>query len=165
MNKKLYYQILLYPIVMILIVAISLISCYTYQHNKNFKNLKQDLLLRFENHNKQTTKDKVDIVIKRFQVQQLDLEAQLKKKIKRKVDSINTILNNLYKKYHKILSKNEMQELLVNTVESYSFEDSDNFFFLTDLNTNKIISHKKIPNLVGKDMTKHTDSNGLNLLT
>ena len=163
MDKKLYYKILLYPIAMLILVAFTLVSYSIYQHQNNFQQLSNDLKMKFHTHYKEDTKNKVYTVFTRLNMHQKNTENILKKRIKDKTDKMIKMLNYLYYKYNNSLDESSMKKLLIDTIESFTFENKDNFFFVNDFNTNKIISHKRMPKLVGKDMTNHTDIKGLNL--
>ena len=163
MNRTIYLQLLLYPIILLFILSAILTTNHILHFKENAKEAMDNTKQRYTKDELQNIKERVEEVVTKVKLHNNLIEKELKKRIKVKVDNSVDILDNLYKIYKDKLSKEELEKLLLNYINSVKFKNEDGFFFVTSLNTHKILSHKKIPNMLGKDMTNYIDKNGMKL--
>jgi signal transduction histidine kinase len=162
MNKNLYIKIILFPIILTIISILTITIYNINQINNHYNKLIQQKEVEFENREKNYVYNKVRSVVEKIKYDRMFFENRIKQDLKQKVDIINSMINSYYNSNHKLLPPTTLKENIIKLVESYPFKEKDNYFFLIDMNSSKILSHK-IASFKDKPMRKHTDITGTNL--
>ena len=163
MNKKLNLQIVLMPIIFI-IFSIGIITVYNISEMK--KHEKEDIQRATQEYiekHKKITYESVHFIDRSIKYRKEQLESVYKNSIKFKVNEAVDISNTIYEKIKDKYSDDEIKEILKATFSTAKFKNNNGYFFVVDLNTNKVIVNK-MKKLIGKDMTNFKDVRGLEIL-
>ena len=101
MNSKLYFQLMSYPILLILLVSFLLSLYHISKYSENFLHLQQNLATWFQHEAYTLSEQKVKDTVLRVEMFQNEVENNLKKRIQLKVDNVVGIIETLYEKNHK----------------------------------------------------------------
>ena len=120
---------------------------------------KKTLLISKQNELKSST----DIALKTLEAyyertKKENIESEVKDKLNSQMDTLFSILNDMYEKNRGLIPEIELKNKLLNIVKSVRY-DGKNYFWITDLEP-KMLMHPIKPNLVGKDLSNTKDPNG-----
>ncbi|RXK12641.1 histidine kinase [Halarcobacter mediterraneus] len=151
------------PVVIILMMTL-LINIYIYIQNE--QNFKKDLDIYKKNYiesNKKLIMFQVEKVYKDIQRKRANLELELEKEIKARVQEALSIIKNLHKKYSH-LPKEELINIIKETLRDIRFNENRGYFYLAEPN-GKILLHPASPNYENKNISKEKNEDGIYFYT
>lgn len=102
-------------------------------------------------------------LINYIQNERLQTRNLLKQDISSRVYEAHSIATNLYKSYKHKLSKKELQELIINALQSVRFNNGDGFFYINNLN-GTVIMDPENPNWEGRNKLQVKDVYGVPII-
>ena len=164
MKDRFSWQITLLPIVFIIFTAglFSLLNVLELQQDK--KKQIETATSTFISQQKKIAKNRVMTALELIRFQSGRTEDLVRKRVKERVDEVIHIANTFYEKYHATLPDHQLKAQIKLLLSNAVFDHPDGYFFVVDMNTEKIIIHK-LDTLVGYSMSKHKDLRGKPVLT
>ena len=156
--KKLIKYIKVLPIAVA--ILFSVITTYLVLHNniekhkENIKSLQEDFLLK----QKFLIKDEVTRTARQIKYQKNIAEENLKKDIKRRVQTVYKIINNIYKE-NQDKTKQEITKIIKDAIRTMRFNEGRGYFFIYSSQGDSIL-FPHAPDLEGENMWDLQDSLG-----
>jgi len=94
------------------------------------------------NKQKNVIENKVKSISNIFEAKALDLEDALKEKIKFRIDNAVLLSNKIIDEYKDKITPNELKLMLKNIFQNMKFKNENEYIFITDINTRKVLVHK-----------------------
>ena len=162
MNNNTYLKMVLFPVLFVLLATI-IITTYNISNLKKYEvKIASDLKQDFIDRQKDFAKNRVQNIIDTINLDKSNLQSNLKKEIQNKIDYAYKVTQNLYRKYENRLSDDLIKDIVKTSISNIPF-NNNGYFYIIDLNTNRVILHK-LKHIVGKDMTNFKDVRGVNIL-
>ena len=134
MNNKLQFQLLLYPIILIVLSSLIITTYHVYQFIKNEQNDINELTRKYITDEKKKIYDHVHYVKEKIIMYEKTVEKNLKEEIKNKVEFTLSSMISLYKKYKTESEEKDIKNMLITYLNSIPFKDKDGYFFCIRFN-------------------------------
>jgi len=159
MKKYTLYSIIGFPLIIILLTALIIISF----HNNSFNTVEKMYSSYFANthleYNKKIVTNLVKNIKEIIDYENENIEQRVKRVLRDKLEIALKIVQNIYKNNNEKLSKKEIRKIVINRLAQLRFNNEEGYYFIYDSKTNHIVGHV-IEKLIGVDFTDFKDLKG-----
>lgn len=160
MNKRTYYQLLLYPIILLIILSIVLTSLYVYQFNDNFKKSLHTMETNYINNKENKIISDLNVVISKLKLHDSMIEEQVKNKLKKSYSDTNIIINNILLQ-NKNKTDAQKKALILEYIKYLPKQNKKNKVFIYDIKNKKNLTNnidKFTLNIIEKNLVNITNN-------
>ncbi|PHO08895.1 histidine kinase [Malaciobacter canalis] len=159
-NEKILTKIIRYSLPLLTIILSLVITLLLYLENKRTYEKEKNILNRtYIKKNKKLIQEEVHRIYNYITHMQKSTEKELKKSIKSRVYEAHAVATNLYNKYKDEKSKDEIFEIIKETLGSMVFNNGRGYYFIDDkTGTKKLQSLNK--QYEGKNLSNFEDAKG-----
>ncbi len=141
-NEKIIIQIVRFAPAIFIIISSLLITIYiSDKYAKNLIKSKTEIKQTFIEQNKNIIKKNVNTSYNYLEQEYKESLEEIKNEIKQKVNYIHNIMTSIYNKHKNSKSKEEISELIKNTLRHTYFNEEEEFFFIFDKDGKIIIDN------------------------
>ncbi len=150
--------IIIVPLVLVLSVSFFISTFYINKVTTYFAQAKERSI---EEHIK-TKKSESEVWVNQLSIyleyKNNNIEMEIKKKLKQRLDNAYKSALYIYNKYKKIKNKKDIQQRILDSLSQMNFEENKNHIFIRNFNGKSILSAKK--ELKNLDLLVYTDADG-----
>ncbi|AXH16071.1 histidine kinase [Malaciobacter mytili LMG 24559] len=159
-NEKNLTRIIRYSLPLLTIIISLVITILLFLENKRtFEQEKKLLNSEFIKENKKNIQEEVERVYNYILYMKESTDNSLKNQIKNRVYEAYQIANDIYEKYKNKKSKEEIFEIIKDTLRSITFNEGRGYYFIDDINGIKHLQPLN-PEFEGKNLLNYKDANG-----
>ncbi|RXJ97633.1 histidine kinase [Arcobacter sp. CECT 8986] len=152
-----------FPIVIILITALTTSYLFLNEHEKHYQKELQQVKDNFIQSQEMKIKNEVDKIYEYIDFHKKNNESSIKKYVKEQVDEAYSILKGLYSKYKDTKTKDEIIQMYKASLRNMRFLNNRGYFYVYDMNGNNIF-HAIMPTLEGHSLYYHKDITGKEII-
>ncbi|MFT7003798.1 MAG: two-component system NtrC family sensor kinase [Sulfurimonas sp.] len=138
------------PIIFVLLFGIVLSFSLYVNSKKTFENEKEALTKSYTQQKKLDIKEKVIHIENYLISEQKNTEKSLKSSIKEYVYTAHSLMKSIYEKNYKTKTKQEITQIIKDTLQDIKFNDGRSYFFIYDMDATNIF-HPTKPQREGKN--------------
>ncbi|RXJ92054.1 histidine kinase [Malaciobacter molluscorum] len=152
-----------FPIIIILITALTTSYLFLNEHEKHYQKELQQVKDKFIQSQELKIKNEVDKIYEYIDFHKKNNESLIKIYVKEQVNEAYNILNGLYNKYKTTKTKNEIIEMYKASLRKMRFFNNRGYFYVYDMKGNNIF-HGLMPFIEGHSMLYHRDITGKEII-
>ena len=149
------YLIVIVPLVLVLSVSFFMTTFYLNKVTNYFSQAKENSIKDYIEREKAQNELRTKQLILLFEYTNNRVESSIKKELKTKVDMAFSISQKIYNKYRGKKSSKEIKQRIKDTLSELSYDNKQEYIFITDFNANAILSGS---HLVDKDIARYRDA-------
>ncbi|PHR72967.1 MAG: hypothetical protein COA66_03995 [Arcobacter sp.] len=141
MKKNFTARLIILSIFFIIISVFFLTVYNIYVFNEYKEMLIKKETKRYINKQKNIIEGKVKFITSIFEAKSLDLEDMLKEKIKTRINNAVILSNKIIDEYKDKTTSAELKLMLINIFQNVKYKNKNEYIFITDINTERILVH------------------------
>ena len=149
-----FFEIIILPIIVIIFLVVSITTYNIQITKKQIENQISNKKIEFLEKQKKLVYNKVQFINSSIKIESSKIEADLKRKLKEKIEMAIKIADDLQKENHN-LSKKIISQVLSKRLSFLQYNKNRGYFFVLD-RSNKFIHHP-IKRYIGQDMSSFVD--------
>ncbi|WP_321515575.1 cache domain-containing protein [Marinifilum fragile] len=163
-NNKSISKVFLFSLLSISIGLILVFGLFViHQEKQKFQRESLQIRQDFLKNQKKTLQQETQTLINYIENERLQTRNLLKKDISTTVYEAHSIATNLYKSYKDKLNKKELQELIINALNSVRFNNGKGYFYINKLN-GTVVMDPENPKWIGRNKLQVKDVYGVPII-